>query len=516
MNKFIKKIKNNQVLYVLSILIIGILLLLIARITYAYLAPRIQSALGNVTTISDTVDDFKLELGRPLSLNATSTTLPESGSNLVVTSTEIAKLKANSTKKIATYNYYLYLQITNNTFKYSDGTTPEIILTITDPNGNEITSLGNLTYGTYNGVSGFDVTTAKGLFAIANNYEITSNSSTTYTEHDWNITLTYLNLNIDQSGNYGNSFETMLYLQKEAIKPKLAEYVISQYTGTQGENNIYYHDSNLANGANDNSYRYAGSNPDNYVCFGSDDATCPNDNLYRIIGVFDGRVKLIKADYATSALLGTDGDYKDIYSDDIATYKGNLANSEIASYYWFYRGYLYASNNWSNGQLNKTNLNANYLNNIGSKWSNMIDIAIWKIGGNTNENIRIVIPSVAYQNEITNPASKSTYNAKIGLMYVSDYGFAVPQTAWTTTIYDYSDTTIKNENWLYIGLYEWTISRNSDGSGLAFDVLGYGGVIDGAVDYYFGNLLRPSFSLSSSIKFTSGEGTAVNPIRIKL
>ena len=214
MNKFIKKIKNNQVLYVLSILIIGILLLLIARITYAYLAPRIQSALGNVTTISDTVDDFKLELGKPLSLNATATTLPESGSNLVVTSTEIAKLKANSTKKTANYNYYLYLQITNNTFKYSDGTTPEIILTITDPNGNEITSLDNLTYGTYNGVSGFDVTTTTGIFTIANNYEITSNSSTTYTEHDWNITLTYLNLNIDQSGNYGNSFETKLYLQK--------------------------------------------------------------------------------------------------------------------------------------------------------------------------------------------------------------------------------------------------------------------------------------------------------------
>ena len=66
MNKFIKRIKNNQALYILSILIIGILLLLIARITYAYLAPRIQSALSNITTISDTVDDFKLELEHTL------------------------------------------------------------------------------------------------------------------------------------------------------------------------------------------------------------------------------------------------------------------------------------------------------------------------------------------------------------------------------------------------------------------------------------------------------------------
>ena len=38
----------------------------------------------------------------------------------------------------------------------------------------------------------------------------------------------------------------------------LAEYVISQYTGTQGANNIYYHNSSLSNGAGDNSYRYAG------------------------------------------------------------------------------------------------------------------------------------------------------------------------------------------------------------------------------------------------------------------
>lgn len=31
--------------------------------------------------------------------------------------------------------------------------------------------------------------------------------------------------------------------------------------------------------AGDNSYRYAGVNPNNYVCFGSDEATCPTDNL---------------------------------------------------------------------------------------------------------------------------------------------------------------------------------------------------------------------------------------------
>ena len=42
--------------------------------------------------------------------------------------------------------------------------------------------------------------------------------------------------------------------------------------------------------AEDNSYRYAGANPNNYVCFGSDEETCPADNLYRIIGVFGDHI----------------------------------------------------------------------------------------------------------------------------------------------------------------------------------------------------------------------------------
>ena len=499
MNKFIKKIKNNQVLYVLSILIIGILLLLIARITYAYLAPRIQSALGNVTTISDTVDDFKLELGRPLSLNATSTTLPESGSNLVVTSTEIAKLKANSTKKTANYNYYLYLQITNNTFKYSDGTTPEIILTITDPNGNEITSLDNLTYGTYNGVSGFDVTTKTGLFAIANNYEITSNSSTTYTEHDWNITLTYLNLNIDQSSNYGNSFETKLYLQKEEKEltatdvcpgKSLSDCVIAQYTGIKNSN-IYYHDSNLTNGAGDNSYRFAGASDqvNNYVCFGSNVTPGPTDNLYRIIGVFGDEVKLIKSDYATTALLGADGDYSQAYTAtgyDSSNYKGNnLAN--IAGYTWNYKNNTtinsgYGSNTWSTSLLNTTNLNKNLITNIGADWAAKIAETTWKVGGNTWANIGTQPAKTAYQNEIVNPVTTNTtdnatdYSAKIGLMYASDYGFAAAPSAWTANLNTYKDEAIKNVNWMYMGLIEWTISRRADFAYYVFRVNNTGSV----------------------------------------
>ena len=137
-------------------------------------------------------------------------------------------------------------------------------------------------------MSGFDVTTQSGLFNIANNYQITSNSSTTATIHEWTVTLTYLNQAYDQSGNFAKSMEVGVLLQKEEVKPLLADYVKSLYVSNNGENGIYYHDATLTNGAGDNSYRYAGASSDvnNYVCFGSTQSPCPADNLYRIIGVF--------------------------------------------------------------------------------------------------------------------------------------------------------------------------------------------------------------------------------------
>ena len=120
MKKFIKKIKSNKLLSILSVLIIGVFFILIARVTYAYLAPVFNSAKTDVMGSSDTVDDFKFELGDPLKIDATPTTLKENGTNYVTSTTAKALLKANSTKKIATYNYYVYFQIVSNNFKYSD------------------------------------------------------------------------------------------------------------------------------------------------------------------------------------------------------------------------------------------------------------------------------------------------------------------------------------------------------------------------------------------------------------
>lgn len=311
-----------------------------------------------------------------------------------------------------------------------------------------------------------------------------------------------------------------------SIKP-LIEYVLSKYTGIQGENNIYYHDNSLTNSAKDGSYRYAGASDttNNFVCFGTDSATCSYDDLYRIIGVFgdnyhgiSGRqlIKLIKYDYNTETQLGTNGEYHKNFSNS-TTYKGHLTS--ISSYYWDKTN---KKNDWSNTALNTINLNTNFLNYLGQDWTDKIQKVNWKIGGNTYAKIISVTPSVAYQSEVVNPASSSVYNAKIGLIYVSDY-YAANPSAWTLIGYDVNDDATKDYraandvNWMYMGSSDWTITRYSHQEGYAFYVSNDGYVhgreiLNGLVEGP--GPIRVTFFLVPTTTYVSGSGTISDPIRI--
>ena len=530
--KLINRIKNNKLLYFLGVLIIGILIILIVRITYAYLGASINEAKGNITLNSDDVDELKFNIGDPLSINATPTTLPENGENLVSSSTSSASLLANTTNDTAEYGYYVYFKISNNSFIYSDGSTPEIILTVKQGE-NVITNIEGLTYGTFSGVSGFDITTASGLFNVASSYSITSNSSTDATVQEWTFTITYLNLGFDQSANFGNSMTTEVILKKDEYKT-FANYIINDVYTTDGENGLYYHDgvgsyTNADQEAGDNSYRYSGANPNNYVCFGSDAETCPDEYLYRIIGVFDEdgdgeyNVKLIKADYTTSDMLGTNSrDYYGSYEYDTSDYKGNIDTSTIATYRWNYDTSVssWGSNNWTTSELNKINLNINYITYLSNLWSDMIEDTIWYLGGLTsNGNIAKSFYTGERNNAGygSNPTTYGPTNAngsstKIGLMYVSDYGYAAYPDAWVTNLVSYSSSTIKQNNWLYMGLYEWTITPYSSSS-LSVFLLSSSGRLDGS-NANIGYSVRPVFYLKSNISYASGNGTKDSPFRI--
>ena len=262
----------------------------------------------------------------------------------------------------------------------------------------------------------------------------------------------------------------------------LANYVISQYTGIQGENSLYYHDSNLANGVGDNSYRYAGASDsvNNYICLGSDAATCPDDNLFRIIGVFGAQTKVIRA-------------------KSVGNQKWDTSSS----------------NKWSSSSLN-TYLNGTYLTSLGTL-KNKIATTTWKVGGGTPANISEVVPATAYKNEVGSSASRTIVNKKIGLMYVTDYYSASPS-AWTLVGYNSSDTTkdyrvAKTINWLYLGSYEWTISCHSGTSYSAFGV-GNLGYVSGYFDVSTSSAVRPTFNLESSVKYVSGSGSMSDPVRV--
>lgn len=362
------------------------------------------------------------------------------------------------------------------------------------------------------------------------------NSTLSKCENGGELSWDDTNKKVLMSGNISD--KCYVYFDIET-KVFLADYVKSLYTGTQGDNNIYYHDSSLENGAGDNSYRYAGSSEttNNYVCFGSDADTCPEDNLYRIIGVFDGKVKLIKSTGTTNTLLGTDGTYT---SNSRSYTWTDLDSCPSTTAYKFDNNVVVLSNKnilgavpgggksggcnmWKYSNLNSVNLNTNFITNLGIKWAALVDNATWKVSGYSTAN---VTAKTMYTAEITNATKTygpSDGTSKIGLMYASDYGFAASPSAWTTLLSSYNDSSIKSTNWIYNAGMEWTMTPYSSDSYSVF-ILSYVSTVSNTgnlgtwsslgADAGFGT--RPAMYLNASVVYTRGSGTASDPIRIEI
>ena len=477
--------------------------------------------MSNEYSLSATTDAYKLPTITNVTTSSTynSITINVSGQNGDGTITEYYYSKDNGSNYVkSTSSSYTFTNLTSDTTFY-------IKVYVKDSNGRSSTTssktiatatyilptITNVTTSSTSDTITINVSAQNGTGAITEYYYSKDNGSNYVQSTSSNYTFTNLTSNTtyyikvyakDNNGRISSVFTT-----SNTTIYTVADYVISQYTGTQGGNGIYYHNSSLANGAGDNSYRYAGANPNNYVCFGTTTSPCPTDNLYRIIGVIDGKVKLIKFDFATSTLLGTNGDYNGLYELSSANnYKGNLTS--IGSYYW---NNSTNTNVWSDSLLNKTNLNTNFINNIGTTWANKIAITTWKVGGNTTANIRDAIPSITYQNEVGSNASSTTYDAKIGLIYASDYGFAASSEAWTTTLRYYTNK--KSLNWMFMGgTLDLFITRSVDLTNLVLSVGTSGSVGTGYVNFDGG--VRPVFFLNPSVTYVSGDGTQSSPIRI--
>ena len=228
-------------------------------------------------------------------------------------------------------------------------------------------------------------------------------------------------------------------------------------------------------------YRYQGeggtsTDPNNYICFGTTNKdTCISEEgkqkyLYRIIGVTkSGQMKLIKW-------------------------------SSIGAYQWDTSGGV----TWEQSSL-CAGLNGSYFltheadgvkDYVPEGWEARIASVKWKMAINTNAT------DVA-SDELSSETVTTTEAKKIGLMYVSDYGYSGSSTL-----------TYSNKNWLHSSnngeaITESTISRRGG------DIWGVSS--DGSV-YLSGNFLmlqkfsvRPVFYLESGEEIFDGEGTIENP-----
>jgi hypothetical protein len=199
-----------------SILIISILVLAIS-LSYAFFASTIgPSATTNVNVTTGTTDELTFTAGDPISIKATQLNFGNGSGNLFGETTSSIKLKANNTTKTATSKYQVYFDITQNEYTYTkDTSTPELILTITDPTGAEVTSISGLNYVTSGDVKGFDITTKTGSISVASDYSITSTDYTNGVNQNWKFRVTYINLNQAQTANEGKSLTANALVQEE-------------------------------------------------------------------------------------------------------------------------------------------------------------------------------------------------------------------------------------------------------------------------------------------------------------
>ncbi len=329
------------------------------------------------------------------------------------------------------------------------------------------------------------------------------------------------------------------------------------------DNSLIYHDGkcdyegeeNCTLEAGDLSYRFVGANPNNYVCFGGDCSNDPNNAgykyLYRIIGLFinnegNYEAKLIKADAATKEDLGdattpTKSAYVKDASPNVTYYKGKLDN--YAEYYWNSTDstHLTADNNtntnmWKNSNLNTKNLNEKYYNGINPTYKIMIEKHEWQIGSgfsNSSYNAKLMYDAELGDNKLTssniscydqgsptvarqcNEINDLTYEDYVGLVHINDYMYGTLPNYWNTEAVNYTQDAVKNSDWLYLGIYEWTISRVSN-NGNVVKILDRTGLASNSFFVYANYGARPVIYLSSDVKTIDGSGLETEPFKIGL
>ena len=250
---------KNKKAITLSVIASLALLVLIIGTTYAYFqASGGDGTSANLRVTTYTTDIITFEVGSNINIETNATLFSQGKGNASGTTFARATLTANNKTNSATENYNLFLNVSDNTFVYSvDTNTPELILTIKDKSNNEVTSIEGLTYkivtdGKGTTIKGFDITNKTGLLTLFNK-DITTTSTTV---EEWNVTVTFVNYNKDQTKNAGKKFDAQLIISKDNFSDYTPN-TINTLSATKSGNNLTVN-LNLENGSNPiDKYYYA-------------------------------------------------------------------------------------------------------------------------------------------------------------------------------------------------------------------------------------------------------------------
>ena len=181
-------------------------------------------------------------------------------------------------------------------------------------------------------------------------------------------------------------------------------------------------------------------------------------------------------------------------------------------------------NDWTTASLQEE-LNGTYLNSIQSPYQEMIDNAVWNLGGSVSKN-NTVDEFYAYERgSNVDEGNKTTWTGKIGLIYPSDYGYAPNginrEKCLQTSLYYWNNSReCYLNNWLFKQQSYWTITHFIDRSIIVAyvdneTIDGRIGAINGKTAHLL-NDVYPSLYLNSDVKITAGDGSEDNPFILSL
>ena len=365
--------------------------------------------------------------------------------------------------------------------------------------------------------------------AMVSNYSIEAGKTHTYT-----LTITFLDKDENQDDNQNVSFSTKVTINetKEYVEPTRFELMGKTIETTE-----------VATDDPDNNVRYIGADPNNYVYFNCSDYSNQSDSTcekWRIIGVFknmikeDGTqedlVKIIRNESigtyswdTSDATDNTGAGYGDWTNSDIlkllnAGYETEKVNGSL--YYNSKKGTCYS------GRENATkscDFTSTGLKNDLTR--NAIENVIWRLGGSSTDNE--VITETFYKNErgtMVYSGHATTWKGKVGLMYPSDYGYATSggttsnrQSCLAKELYNWDGSDVvdcKNNNYLYNGNYQWTLTPITSKAHYILHAYPSGGVCTTIT--YREDDTRPVLYLKSNITISTGDGSNSSPYQLSV